>query len=190
MMLHSANAQAKSGVENYNSISRAEQYTWIPVLHYMNKKGWYTEARYNYEDINTGSIYVGRNYAGGKKVTYEVTPMAGIVFGNYKGISTATNIELAYKQMFFSGQLQYTINNEQQDNNFFYNWSELGCKLFNKFYGGVSVQQTKLYNSKLTNSVGVLLGFETGKITVPFYLFNPLSKDRNLVMGLIIEWGN
>jgi hypothetical protein len=44
------------------------------------------EARYNYENIETGSAWVGYNFSGGKKLEWELTPMLGGVFGNTTGI--------------------------------------------------------------------------------------------------------
>ena len=42
-------------------------------------------ARYNYEDKETGSLWVGYNFSAGDKLALEVTPMIGGVFGNTTG---------------------------------------------------------------------------------------------------------
>ena len=39
-------------------------------------------ARYNYENLETGSVWVGYNLSGGEKLEWELTPMLGGVFGN------------------------------------------------------------------------------------------------------------
>ena len=65
-------------------------------------RGWlHLEARYNYEALETGSAWVGYNFAGGKKLAWELTPMVGGVFGNltgfapgYKGSLTFWKLEL------------------------------------------------------------------------------------------------
>jgi hypothetical protein len=181
-------AQVKSGLENYHSISAGSSLTWMPVLHYVNKHRWYTEARYNYEDINTGSVYVGKNISGGKKMTYTLTPMAGIIFGQYKGFAAAMNFELSCSKLFFSGQFQYSINKTNSANNYFYNWSELSWQFYERLYGGLSIQQTAMYRGKLKTSAGLLIGFEAKQFTIPVYLFDPLSDNRNLVVGLNVEW--
>ena len=41
----------------------------------------HVEARYNYEDQQTGSIWVGYNFRAGRRLTLEATPMFGAVFG-------------------------------------------------------------------------------------------------------------
>lgn len=188
MMLPDVQAQAQHGVENYNILHTGNEHLWVPVIHYKGSNKLYAEARYNYEDINTGSVYAGRSFEGGKKWEYSITPMLGWVFGRYKGFSAATNAEVDYGRFNFSGQLQYTINNKNRNENFFYNWSELSYQFFDKLYGGVSIQQTALYKNSLGTETGLLLGYSSGKITVPVYLFNPLKNNRNLVLGLIIEW--
>ena len=38
------------------------------------------EARYNYEDHETGSLWTGYNFSVGDKIALEVTPMLGVVF--------------------------------------------------------------------------------------------------------------
>src|SRR5436190_3578366 len=45
------------------------------------------EARYNYEGLDTGSAWVGCNFSGGKKLTWELTRMLGGVFGDTTGIA-------------------------------------------------------------------------------------------------------
>ena len=45
------------------------------------------EARYNYEAIKTGSLWLGYNFSVGKKLALEATPMLGGVFGDITGIA-------------------------------------------------------------------------------------------------------
>ena len=50
------------------------------------------EARYNYENLETGSAWVGYNFSGGKKLEWEFTPMLGGVFGNTTVLRRATRV--------------------------------------------------------------------------------------------------
>jgi hypothetical protein len=188
MMQPDLQAQAQHGVENYNILNPGKEYVWVPVIHYKGNSNFYAEGRYNYEELNTGSFYLGRSFEGGKKWEYSITPMLGLVFGRYKGFSAATNTDIDYGRFNFSGQLQYTINKNDRKENFFYNWSELSYRFFEKLYGGTSIQQTVLYKGRMSTEAGLLLGYSSGKITVPVYLFNPFKNNRNLVVGLIVEW--
>src|SRR4051812_23027036 len=45
------------------------------------------EARYNYEDLNTASGWIGYNFAGGNKLAWEFTPMLGGVVGDTNGVA-------------------------------------------------------------------------------------------------------
>ena len=40
------------------------------------------EGRYNYEAKKTGSVWAGYNLSGGSTIEWELTPMAGAVFGS------------------------------------------------------------------------------------------------------------
>lgn len=181
-------AQVKSGLENYNAISAGSSVSWMPVMHYVNKQGWYTEARYNYEDINTGSLYLGKSFSGGRELEFTLTPMAGIILGKYNGTAAAFNSELSYKKYFFSGQMQYAVNADDTKENFFYQWSELGFQCTNWLYAGVTVQQTKMYKQQLENVPGIMIGFQRKNISMPLYFFNPFKKEKSFLLGIIIEW--
>src|SRR5262249_32058662 len=50
-------------------------------------RGWlHLEARYDYEDQRTGSVWFGYNFSAGKKLVLKLTPMIGGVFGRTNGI--------------------------------------------------------------------------------------------------------
>ena len=187
-MLLKLQAQPKHGIENYNILSPGKAAVWIPVIHYKGNRQFYAEARYNYEELNTGSVYAGRSFEKGRKIKYMVTPMAGIVFGQYNGLSAAANTSADYRRFNFSCQLQYTVNTKNRKENFYYNWSELSYSFFEKLYGGISLQQTLLYKTRLETTAGLLIGYSSGKITIPVYLFSPAKADRHLMTGIIIEW--
>ena len=180
--------QPKNGMEHYHVIGKDKIYNWISVLHRLTRHGLYGELRYNYEDLNTFSLYAGKKISGEKKMSYSITPMIGLLVGQYKGISLATNVDLKYENVSMSAQLQYTRNNQQQSADFFYNWSELTWQPVKWLYGGVSVQQTKIYHCIIKNEAGMLLGFEINKIVIPVYLFSPFSNDRNLLIGINMDW--
>jgi hypothetical protein len=53
----------------------------------VDHKWLHLETRYNNEDLRTGSLWVGYNFAWGEKWQFEVTPMIGGVFGRTNGIA-------------------------------------------------------------------------------------------------------
>lgn len=50
-------------------------------------KWLHLEARYNYENFHTGSVWGGYNFSWGKSWQFSVTPMIGGVFGRTNGIA-------------------------------------------------------------------------------------------------------
>jgi len=57
------------------------------------------EARYNYENLHTGSLWVGYNFSWGKKVQFSLTPMIGGIFGRSNGIAPGGEASLTYKRI-------------------------------------------------------------------------------------------
>jgi len=188
MMLPDTHAQTKSGIENYNFLSTNESYVWMPVVHHLGKKGIYTEMRYNYEALNSASVYIGKNFSNKGSINYTVKPMLGIVFGKYNGESLALNLDLEHKNLFASMQTQYTISNDSGKDNFFFTWAEVGYQPVKWFFTGISTQLTRMYKERLLPEYGILIGFNIKKITIPVYAFSPLSNNRNFIIGLNTEW--
>jgi len=188
MMPPDAMAQSKTGIENYSMLSSGQEYVWMPVVHHKGKKGFYTEMRYNYEAQKTAAVYVGKSFSKKGSIAYEVTPMAGFVYGEYSGGSLAMNVEMEYKKIFFAAQTQYTINIDDRLDDFFFNWSELGYQPVKWFYAGVSTQFTKMYKAALVPEYGLMLGLVINKITIPVYVFNPFGGKKNYIIGINAEW--
>jgi hypothetical protein len=83
------------------------------------------EARYNYEDQSTGSLWLGHNFSGGRKLAWEVTPMIGGVFGNTTGIAPGFQASFSYKKFSLSSSGEYVFDSKQRSASFFYSWPQL-----------------------------------------------------------------
>jgi hypothetical protein len=188
LMQLNAAAQSKSGIENYNFLSSREAYVWMPLVHHVSKKGVYTELRYNYEAVNAASLYLGKSFTKEGTIKYTLTPMLGLVMGSYNGGSLALNMELEHKKTFVSMQTQYTVSSDDVKDNFFFNWTEIGYQPLKWLYAGVSTQQTVQYGGDVQSEYGILTGFVIKKFTIPVYVFNPLNKNRNFIIGINTEW--
>ena len=188
MMQPDLPAQNKTGIENYNFLSSKEAYVWMPVVHHKGKKGVYTEMRYNYEEMETASVYLGKSFSKERELSYDITPMLGMVFGNFNGGSLAINMDVEYKKTFVSMQMQYTASSDAKENNFLFNWTEMAYQPLEWFYTGVSMQQTKMYKTGFKSEYGVLIGFLVKKFTIPVYVFSPVNKNRNFIVGINVEW--
>jgi len=178
-----SSAQAKSGIENYNLLSRQEEYVWMPVLHYQTRSGVYAELRYNYEDINTVSLFGGKTINGGKAVQFSITPMVGFSAGTFTGVSVGLNGEAEWKDFYLSAQSQYSVGTKQHVADFFFNWSEAGYAISGNFFGGVAFQYTR-QTGVSDAQPGFVAGFTAGNFSLPVYLFSPFKQGRSFIVGL------
>lgn len=186
-MQHNLQAQAKLGIENYNSVSRSEPYLWIPIISRTGTKGLHTEMRYNYEERKTGSVYIGKKFGRDSTFSYKLTPMLGWVFGEYNGASVALNTDLEYKQFYISVQSQYTMSATGREADFFYGWGEIGLDVTDWLYTGLSSQLTKPYKERSETEYGMLVGFNVKKMSIPVYVFSPFNNNINFLIGINLE---
>lgn len=180
-------AQAKSGLENYNMLNQQQEYMWMPILHYQARNGAYAEIRYNYEDVQTLSVYMGKTFSGGKDLKFSLTPMLGFSGGKFSGISLATNAETEWKNFYVSSQTQYSIASRKSNDNFFFSWSELGYGISDKLFAGVAIQYTRQSGSGNLEP-GFVGGIEFNNVSIPFYVFNPFNSERYFVLGINYEF--
>lgn len=183
-----ASAQAKAGFEQYSYIRQGSGNIITPVFHYQANTKWYTEAHYNYEDLQTFSLYAGKTFSADKKIAYAVTPMIGGMVGNMQGGLLALNTNISFKKFYFSSQSQYGISAISRNNNFFFSWSEAGYQPLPWIYAGLSLQHTQFYQCNAQMEPGLLLGFNVGQWSFPVYSFNTFDNDQYFVVGINWEW--
>ena len=142
------------------------------------------EARYNYEALKTGSVWLGYNFSFGDKLKLEAAPMIGGVFGNITGIGPCYNISATYKQVEFFAQGEYFIDAGIRAGNFFYSWSELSYAPVEWFRLGVVVDRTKAFGSSFDVRRGPLVGFRHKNIDFTTYWLGPGSKDGTFIFAV------
>ena len=110
--------------------------------------GWlHLETRYNYEGLHAGSAWLGYNFNGGKKLTWELTPMLGGVFGDTEGISPGAKGSLGWWKLELYGEGEYLIDPGDSSNSFAYLWSEFTLAPAAWFRFGAVTQRTRVYKS-------------------------------------------
>ncbi len=142
------------------------------------------EARYNYEALNTGSVWIGYNFGGGEKLTWEFTPMLGGVFGNSAGIAPGYKASLSYWKLKLSSEGEYFFDTGNSSESFFYNWSELSLAPVDWFRFGLVTQRTRLYKTDRDIQRGVLVGFSFKKVDLSAYVLNPDESKPTLVLAV------
>lgn len=135
------------------------------------------EGRYNYEDLDTGSAWLGWNFSVGQEVAFEFTPMIAGVVGNTSGFATGYVGALRWKRLDLDSESEYLIDSGGASDNFFYNWSQLTLAPAERFYFGVVLQRTQAYESERDTQRGLIAGYSRENKTVSAVLFNP-DDDR------------
>lgn len=136
-------------------------------------RGWlHLEGRYNSEALETGSLWVGRNFSAGKKLVLNVTPMFGGVFGSLNGVAPGFLFALTYKRVQLSSSGEYVIDTQNRNDNFFYSWNQLTYSPLKWLQVGVVSQRTRVYHTSLDVQRGVLVGVTYKKVNFTTNIFN------------------
>ena len=107
-------------------------------------RGWlHLETRYNYENLKTGSVWLGYNFSGGEKLEWEFTPMLGGVFGDTTGVAPGYKFSLTYWKLEFSSEGEWVFDLDGSEESFFYNWCELSIAPVEWFRFGLVGQRTQ-----------------------------------------------
>jgi hypothetical protein len=141
------------------------------------------EARYNYEALETGSVWVGCNFGAGEKLAWEFTPMLGGVFGNTRGIAPGYEGSLSWWKLELYSEGEYLVDTENSSDSFFYNWSELTLSPLDWFKFGMVTQRTRLYQTDRDIQRGVLVGLMFKHIDLTAYVLNPDESRPTFVLA-------
>jgi hypothetical protein len=180
-------AQTKWGLENYYYGGQPGGSLFVPKIFLECRNNWYTEVRYNYEAERTLSVFTGRSFSAGGDSGFFITPMLGLSAGGFRGISLATNAGMSWNNVFVSMESQYSIETVKGRNNFFFSWLESGYQFCRFLFGGVTLQYLREEGLDEWHP-GLLAGVEIGKLSVPFYVFNPGKTCSYFVLGVNYEF--
>jgi hypothetical protein len=142
------------------------------------------EGRYNYEAQQTASLWAGYNLGWGKKVTFDVTPMIGGVFGNVNGIAPGLEFTGTYKKLQLYSANEYIFDTGTKAGNFFYTWTQLTYSLRSWFTFGYVMQRTRAYQTPLDIQRGFLVGFTRKNISLTTQVFNVGQADPTVAITL------
>lgn len=146
------------------------------------------EARYNYENIDTASLWLGYNFSLGEKLVLDFTPMLGGVVGQTRGLSPGWRLALSAGDFELTNESEYVFDAENSEDNFFYMWSELTWSPTDWFWVGIVGQRTRLFQSELDIQRGVLVGFTLKEVDFTAYVFNWGWTDPTFVFSVGIEF--
>jgi len=163
-------------------VPRGQSY-FSPTLT-VDRDKLHLEARYNYEALRTGSLWIGYNLSAGKKVVMQATPMIGGVFGSTNGIAPGLALTVTYRKLQFYSANEYVFDTTTRDGNFFYTWTQLTYSPLEWFTFGYVVQRTRAYQTPLEIQRGLLVGFTYKKVDFTTQIFNIGEADPTTVLSL------
>jgi hypothetical protein len=146
------------------------------------------EARFNYEDIDTASLFAGKRFTFGKEVEFSLVPMAGVLFGNTEGLAPGFIINISWGMLNFYSESEYIFDFSGRENDFFYEWMELVLKPIDWLYFGLAFQKFQLFETPYEYQRGITLGFDIGSISVGGYLFNIDREDSYGIIAFDIDF--
>jgi hypothetical protein len=135
-----------------------EQRDFVMVVAPADLRWVHLEARYNYEGLDSGSVFLGVNAGAGEQLRLEVTGMVGTVFGDTAGVAPALRVTLTWWKFDLSTENEYVVDVRVVGACFFYSWSELGLSPLPWLRLGVVAQRTRAITSPLDIQRGVLVG--------------------------------
>lgn len=163
-------------------LPQADGESYASPVFSADRKWLHLETRYNYEDRQTGSFWLGYNFEAGKKLSVTFTPMIGGVVGNTTGIAPGYEFSLDYKKLSLSIDGEYVFDTRNSNGSFFYSWSELTYSPLDWFYFGFVAQRTKSYHTSLDIQRGFLVGFSHKNAEFTTYVFNAGWTDPTVVL--------
>jgi len=183
---HSADAAArpwKFSLSTYGYIVPHDQ-SYVSPTFTADHQWLHLEARYNYENQETGSLWVGYNLSVGHELVLEATPMLGGVFGNTAGVAPGYEVSLTYKRFELSTQGEYVFDTRDRTGSFFYNWNELTYSPLEWLRAGLVSQRTRAYHTPLDVQRGLLVGVSHKRLDFTTYIFNFGWTDPTVVLAL------
>jgi hypothetical protein len=149
---------------------------------------FHLETRYNYENLHTGSVWVGYNFNGGKKLTWAFTPMLGGVFGDTAGMAPGLKVSLNWWKLELYGEGEYLIDSGDSSNSFAYEWSEFSLAPADWYRFGIVTQRTRTYQSDRTINRGVFAGVSVKRVRLTAYFFNPDEDQPKFVFAVLVPF--
>jgi hypothetical protein len=153
-----------------------------------DRGAFHFETRYNYEDRDSTSFFVGANFELGDEVKLALTPMVGGLAGRTDGIVPGLELDLTAGPFEAYGEAEYVFDLGDTESSFFYMWSELSLWPTGWLRAGVVTQRTRVYRTERDIQRGLLVGFASKRLDGTVYFFNPGADDSFTVVSLGVSF--
>jgi hypothetical protein len=146
------------------------------------------EARYNYEAKNSTSAFLGWKFSGGDALSYEITPIAGMLLGQTHAVVPGAEASVAYRQFDAYVEAEYVSDLDHHADSYVYAWSELGWRPVDWLRIGLVGQRTRVIQGDRDLQRGVFAQFAVGRVTVGLYAFNPDLASRYAIVSVGMDF--
>jgi hypothetical protein len=151
-------------------------------------KKTYLEVRYNYEYLNTGSIYTGYGFSKENKKwgKFSVTPILGLYLGQRNGLAPGYNLRYVVGNFVVASEGQYTFDFNDQFQNYFWNWANALYSVHKNIALGTSVQISAFYRGDFIPQVSPIIRFQHKWLGIDLYGYNLWENEPIYAVGLEI----
>jgi hypothetical protein len=134
--------------------------------------GLHLEARYQYEELNSGSAWIGINTAGGKTVHVAFTAMAGVVFGDLQGIAPGAELTVTWWRLAYYGETEYVYDVSSGTGDFWYLWTQVTFQLDKAWSAGLAFQRMRTIQTGREIDHGVTVNWQPHKLGIQASAFD------------------
>lgn len=155
----------------------------------VNRRALHLEARYNYEDLDTGSFFAGWTFEGGDNVIMSLTPLVGVVIGRTDALAPGLEAGLVWREVEVYAETEWVIPFDDDSDDFLYAWLEATIAPVEFLHVGLAAQRTRAYESGLEIQRGPMVVVPYSAWSFGAYWFNPdRSADDVRVLALGYQW--
>lgn len=163
--------------------SKGEDVLIIPQLYYY-ENDYYIEARFNYEEKNAFSLYLGRSFSGSGKTDYEIVPVVGLVIGESVSLSPGLISDIRFNRFSLSSETQFTIDLNGLNDYYFWDWTKFNFQV-NKYFGaGGGMQFLYPNNEYPTIDFGPMLMFKFKSFSLETYSYSFWKENPTWVVAV------
>jgi hypothetical protein len=145
------------------------------------------ETQYQYEALETFSVWIGMNFSAGKSWTFEATLLAGGIFGELEGVAPRVDLSLTHRWFEATTSCEYVFDTANEDDDFFYSWTEIGGYPRDWFRVGLAVQRTRVRETDVDIQRGPFVGFTIQAWDIAAYAFDP-HHDPSFVLTVTYQF--
>lgn len=153
-----------------------------PIV-YADRGPLHLEARYNYEDLETFSLFAGWTLETGDEIEAAFTPMIGAVAGQTDGIAPGLELDIVWKRLEWYAEMEYLFDLDDSDDDFFYSWSTLTYGITDDFRAGLVTERSKIVDIDWSVQPGLALQYQGERFGVSLYAYEIGTDDSYSVLS-------